>query len=105
MVQGVPELGEDEQALLGVVKESLLLENGLELVELGLAAGLLHLPGPLGQPFKLLHFPLDLVGVSGQRYRVQQPLQALPVGVIHLLQVLRVGEVRREPGWPGPGPA
>ena len=93
VVQGVPELGEDEQPLLWVVEEPLLSENGFELVELGLFGGILDLPGPLGQRFKLFHFLPDLVGIPGQGYGVQQPLQALPVGVIHLLQVLQVGEV------------
>ena len=94
MVQGVPELGEDEQPLLGVVEEPLLTEDGVQFVELGFVAGLFDLLGPRCQRFKLCDFPSDFIGVAGQGDRVQQPLQALPVGVIHLLQVLRVGEVR-----------
>ena len=91
VVQGVPELGEDQQALFGIVEEPLLVEDGVELVELRLAGGILDCPGPLGQMFKLFYFPPDFVDIPGQRHRVQQLLQALPVGVIHLLQVGEIG--------------
>ena len=57
VVQGVLELGEDEEALRRVVEEAFLVEQGLEAGELRLGPGILRRLGLLGEGAEVLRSP------------------------------------------------
>ena len=71
VVERVLELGEEEQALVRVVEEAFLLEQRLELRELGLGARVLDRLGLDGQASQLLDLLAHLVGAPRERDRLE----------------------------------
>ncbi len=95
VVERVLELGENEQPLLRMVKESLLLKQLLELRKFSFRAGILNRPGLAGQRLELLNLLLDLLGVACERDGLERFFESLPLALLHFLQFVRVGKVRR----------
>ena len=95
VVQGVAEFRENEQALLGMVKEALFVQQVPEIGQLCLDARLLDGLGLEGQLLKFRDFLVDLVGVAGKSDRLEQFFEALAVAFVHLLEVFRVGQYGR----------
>ena len=95
VVQRVLELGEEEQALVRVVEEAFLLEQLLELRELRLGARILDRLGLDGQASQLLDLLAHLIGASRERDRLEHRLQPLALALLHLLQLFRIGKIRR----------
>ena len=94
VVEGVLELGEQQQPLVGPVEEPLLLHDPPKMSELRLAArafDCFRLPGKLQQLGDL--FP-HLPGVAGQGDRFQHPFQALALRVLELLELFQTGKIR-----------
>ena len=97
VVEGVPELREDQQPLVGTVEEPLVLHDRAEAGQLSLAAGAFDRLRFLGKLSELGDLLADLIGVPGQRVRLQDPLQPLAFGFLQLVELVLVGDV-------GPGP-
>ena len=95
VVQRVLELGEEEQALVRVVEEALLLEQRLEFRELGLRARILDGLGLDRQASQLLDFLAHVVGAPCERDRLEQRFEPLALALLHLLQLFRIGKIRR----------
>ena len=66
VVEGVLELGEKQQALIGPVKEPLLLHDGAEMSEFGLATRVFNALGLLSELEQLADLLAGLFGVAGQ---------------------------------------
>ena len=106
MVEGVAELREDEQALVGPVEEALVAEQVLKPRELRFRPGRLDGSGLPRKVPELGGLLPDLPGVGGQGHRFEHPFEALALALLHLLDLVRAGEVRRRgAGRPGPRPA
>jgi hypothetical protein len=114
IVQRIPELGEEEQALVRVVEEAFLVEKALELRELAFGARVLDGLGLKRETPQLLHLVAHLLGASRQRDRFEQLLEALALALFHLFDLFRIGEIGRrlagqllspfEPLCQAPGP-
>ena len=95
VVEGVPELREDEQPLVGTVEEALVLHDLPETAQLRLAARAFDRFRLFGKFPELGDLLTDLIGVTGQRVRLQNPLQPLAFGFLQLVELLLIGDVRR----------
>ena len=95
VVQRVLELGEEEQALVGMIEEALLLKQLLELRELGLRARFFDRLGLGGKASQFLNLLPHLVGAARERDRLEHRLQPFALALLHLLQFFRIGEIRR----------
>ena len=95
IVQGILELREYEEPLVGIIKEALLLENRFELEQLGFDVPVFHVLGLFGQAEQFLDFIADLVGVFGQGDCLEQFLETLTFALFHLFELFRVGKIGR----------
>ena len=103
MVEGVAELREDEQALAGPVEEALVAEQVLKPCELRFRPGGLDRPGLPREVPELGDLLPYLPGVCGQGHRFEHPFEALALALLHLLDLVRAGEVRRRGAGQGLG--
>ena len=94
IVQRVLELGEEKQALVWVIEETLLLKQLLELAKLRLGARFLDRLGLDGKSAQFLNLLAHLIGAAGERDRLDHRLQPLALAFLHLLQLFRIGQVR-----------
>ena len=95
MIEGAPELREDEQALVGPVEEALVAEQGLEPRKLRFRPGRLDGLGLLREVPELGDLLPYLFGVPGQGHGFEHPFEALALAFLHLLDLVRAGEIRR----------
>ena len=95
VVESIPELGKEKEALVGPVEEPFLLHDSAKMSELGLRARPFHRSGLLGKLQKLGDLFPDLACTGGQGDRLQHPFQALALGVLELLQLFQARKVRR----------
>jgi len=94
VVEGVLKLRKEQQPLIRTVEETLLVQQRLELGQLRLRARGLDGLGILDQPPQFLHLAPDLLGVGGEGGGFQQLFQPLPLALLHLLQLIGLGELR-----------
>ena len=95
VVERVPELGEDQELLVRIVEESLLLQDVLETAQLCLGPRSLDGLRPFGERLKFSDLLADILGVAGQRDRLQHAFQPLSLVIFQLFHLLPVGEVGR----------
>ena len=95
VIEGIPELREQQKALVGSVEETLVLQNALQPVELRLAARFLDRLGVVRELSQLRGLLAHLLRVTGQRDRFQQFFEALALGILQLLELFGVGKVGR----------
>ena len=95
VVEGVPELGEEDQPLIRPVEEPLAAQEVFELRELCLDACPFDVLCPDGQDPKLGDLLAYHLRVPGQGDRIEQPFQPFAVTVLHLFEVVQIGQHRR----------
>src|ERR1019366_4164792 len=95
IVQRVPELGEEEQALVRVIEESFFLKKVFELRELCLGARFFNRLGLGGQAAQFLTLLTHLVSAARERDCLKHRLQPLALTFLHLLELFRIREIRR----------
>ena len=71
VVERILEFREDQQPLVGIVKEALLLQHILEPGEFGLDALILHRLRLDRERFELGHFVMHLLGILGKSNRLE----------------------------------
>ena len=91
VVERVLELGEEEEPLVGVVEEALLLHQVLEARELGFHPARLDRLRLHGELLEFADLGPHVLGVPGQRDRLQNVFQAFAVALVHFLQFVRIG--------------
>ena len=95
MVEGVSELGEDQEPLVRVIEEPLLLQDGLESAKLRFSAGCLDCLRFVRKIPELGDLFADIPCVARQRDCLQHLLQALSLGILHLFELVRIVQVGR----------
>jgi hypothetical protein len=95
VVKRVLELGEDEETLLGAVKEPLAVEQVAQLGEFRLSPGFLHRASPTDEGLQFRDLLPHLLGVLRQGDRGHDFLQMLALGILHLFELLGLGDLRR----------
>ena len=78
-----------------MIEEALLLKQVLELRKFRLGAGFLDRLGLSGKAAQFLNLLAHLIGAAGKRDRFEHRLQPLALALLHLLQLFRIGEIRR----------
>ena len=94
IVEGVLELREEKQALLGTLEKPLILHDPSKLPELLFAPCFLDLLRPFGKLLELPDLLPHLVRIAGEGDCIEHPFDALALSVLELVDFLRIGERR-----------
>ena len=94
VVEGVLELGEEEEPLFGIFEEAFLPHQLFEASKFRFRPGVFDSRGVRGEPPQVGDLRADLFGIPGEGDRVEEALQALPFGVFHLLEFFEIGKGR-----------
>ena len=68
IIEGVFKLGEDKEALIGMIEETLSVEQVFKLRELCFCSGSFNSLCLISQPLEFCHLFADLLGIAAERY-------------------------------------
>jgi len=95
IIEGVFKLGEDKEALIGMIEETLSVEQVFKLRELCFRSGSFNSLCLLSQPLEFCYLFADLLGIAAERYCFKNIFKTASFCIFHLLHLFRSGEIRR----------